>query len=127
MEHKIDVKLDKGICTIKVSGIHKRPEDSYKLLRIAGQAYKENGCSRFIFDMREAKIISTVMGALETVLNPEQYGVNSHFYIAAIYSKLDKDNLFMESVGTSRGATAFRVFENFDKAHNWINSDVILQ
>jgi len=123
MEHTIDININDDICTIKVSGMHKRPDDSFKLLSIAGQTNKENGCTSFIFDMREAKIISTTMSsALETVLQPEKYGVSNQFKIAVVYQKINKDHRFMESVGASRGARAFKIFEDFDKAHQWINN-----
>ncbi|PLX17856.1 MAG: hypothetical protein C0597_06775 [Marinilabiliales bacterium] len=123
MKHTVDVNIHDEICTIKVTGVHNRPEDSYKLLAIAGQVSKENGCSSFIFDMQEAKIISTTMSAaLETVLKPEKYGVSNQFQIAVVYQKIQKDHLFMESVGASRGARAFKIFDNLEKAQNWISA-----
>jgi len=121
MKPSIDINIKNGICTLKVSGIHHRPKDSYELMRLAGQVNKEKGCSSFIFDMREAKIISTTTSStLDIVLNPEKHGLSNDFQIAVVYPKIQKDHLFMESIGISRGAKAFKIFENLDQAHSWI-------
>ena len=52
MENKVDINVANCVCVIKVTGIHKRPDDSHELLHMAGSVAKKHGCSRFMFDMR---------------------------------------------------------------------------
>ena len=119
---KTSISYDKKsrVCEIRVAGPHKRPSDSQELLRVAGTFAKEQKCSRFLFDMREAIIEGGTFDAYHTVINPEQYGVNNTFRIAAVYSTVTEDDRLMETVGFNRGAMAFRVFDDIKTARAWI-------
>jgi hypothetical protein len=123
MERKVDVNVASGICVIKVTGTHRRPDDSHELLHIAGLIAKEHGCSRFLFDMREADIVAGTMHTYETALEPEKHGFSKLYRIAAVYPEITKDHSFMENVGVNRGAVAFKVFAEIDKAREWIGLD----
>ena len=122
MEYTVEHDTSSGVCVIHVSGIHKRPEDSHKLLRIASACAEEYGCSRFMFDMREATIKGSTMDAFYTVVEPEKQGFSKLYRIASVYSVITKDHKFMEDVGANRGAAAFQVFDDIDKAREWLTS-----
>jgi hypothetical protein len=122
MEYTVEYDTSSGVCVIRVSGTHKRPEDSYKLLRIAGAYAEEYGCSRFMFDMRGATIIGGTMGAFYTAIEPEKQGFSKLYRIASVYPVITKDHKFMEDVGMNRGAAAFQVFDDIDKAREWLTS-----
>ena len=123
MEKKVDFDGTSGICVITVTGTHKRSEDSYELLRIAGAAAKEHGCSRFLFDMREANIIASTMSTFDTARDPEKHGFSRLFRIAAVYPDISDDHRFLELVAVNRGAAAFRVFKDIDEAREWLGSN----
>jgi hypothetical protein len=120
VEYSINYNKKSRVCEIRVIGPHKRPSDSQKLLRIAGNFAKEKKCSRFLFDAREAVIEGGIVDAYYTVINHEQYGIGKHFRIAAVYSTITEYDKFMQTVGFNRGAMSFQVFDNFDAAHAWI-------
>jgi hypothetical protein len=122
MEYTVEYDTSSGVCVIRVSGTHKRPEDSHKLLRIASACAKENGCSRFLFDVREATITGGTMGAYNTVVEPEKQGFSKLYRVASVYPAITEDHKFMEDVGANRGAAAFQVFDDIDKAREWLTS-----
>jgi hypothetical protein len=123
MELKVEHDPKSNVCTIKVSGEHKRPQDSQKLFKIAGASAIEHKCSRFLFDMREATIIGRMYESYETVATAEQFGISRLFRIAAVYPVIIKEHEFMAEVGKNRGATAFRVFDDIDLARQWIEEE----
>ena len=123
METTVDFDADSAVCAIRVSGSHKRPEDSHELLRLAGSLAKEHRCCRFIFDMRGATITGRTIDAYDTVANPEQHGFSRRYRIASVYPKIAENDKFLETVAANRGSTAFRVFDDFDAARRWITSD----
>jgi len=120
MEHTVQHDVDLDACVVKVSGIHKRPEDSLELLRIAGTYAVEHSCTRFLFDMREASISGGALGAYETPLDPERLGVGRTFRVAAVYATLSEDERLLEDVGVNRGAATFRVFDDIAAAREWL-------
>jgi hypothetical protein len=120
MEYKIKYDEKSNVCTIQITGHHRRPHDSKELLRIAGAFAEEHKCSRFVFDMREANIMGGTLGAYEVPIEPEKFGVSKRFRIAAVYQAVTEDDKFMENVGVNRGAVAFRVFDDIDTACKWI-------
>jgi len=120
MKHASEFDKGFGVCVINVSGIHKRPEDSQALLRIAGAFAQAHRCSSFLFDMRETTLQGSILGAFETAVDPEEHGFSRSHRIAAVYPTLTKDHKFMETVGVNRGATAFRVFDDIDHAREWL-------
>ena len=122
MKRTIEFDDNAGICVIKVSGIHKRPEDSLELLRFAGDFAREHDCSRFMFDMRDATVFGSTTGAYKTVTDSEKYGFSRCYRVAAVYPTLNEDHKFMENVGMNRGSVGFKVFDDFDKAREWIMS-----
>ncbi len=80
----------------------------------------EHGCRRFLFDMRDAIIEGTTMGAYETVVDHERYGVEKQFRVAAVYLRVTEQERFMEDVGVDRGAVAYRVFGDIEAARRWV-------
>ena len=120
MEHSIEIDDSSGICLIRASGTIRRPQDSFTLMQRAGEAAKEHGTPRILFDLRQAEVIGTALGAYETVVDPEKHGLSRNFRIAVVYSVITEDERFMENVGDNRGAAAFRVFDDIDAARKWI-------
>jgi hypothetical protein len=120
MEHTVQLDPALGACVITVTGTHRRPQDSLELLRIAGRQAQEQGCSRFLFDMRAANIVGDALGAYETPQDPEKHGVSKHFRVAAVYSTITEDEGLLETAGKNRGAVAFRVFDDLAAARQWL-------
>ena len=107
---------------IKVTGTHRRPQDSHELLRIAGSNAKKHKCSHFLFDMRETTIAGDAIGAYETAINPEKHGFSNSFRIAAVYPAVEENEKLMENVAVNRGATAFQVFDDIVAAREWMGT-----
>ena len=122
MEYKVEYDINSGVCVVQVSGVHKRPQDSQELLRIAGTCAAEYRCSRLLFDMRKATVVGGTMDAYNTVVDHEKYGVSKLFRIAAVYPAMNSDEKFMENVGVNRGALTYRVFDDIGAARDWIKT-----
>jgi hypothetical protein len=120
MKYKVEYDINSSVCVVRVSGVYQRPQDSQELLRIAGAFAAEHGCSRFLFDMREASIVGGTMDAYNTVVDHEKYGVSKLFWIAVVYQAISENDKFMENGGVNRGAAAYQVFDDIDAAHDWI-------
>ena len=123
MQHTVEYDIHSKVCTIQVSGLHKRPEDSHELIRIASDFAAKQGCSRFILDMREASIVGDTMDAYETAVDPEIHGFSRSFRVALVYTAITENEKLIENVGVNRGALFFRVFDDIDEARIWITSE----
>lgn len=122
MEYTSEFNISLGVCVIKVAGVHRRPEDSHELLRVASTFAAEHGCGRFLFDMREATIVGDTMGALYTALDPERLGFDRLHRVASVYRRITENEKFMENIGVNRGALYFRIFDDIEKAREWVAS-----
>ena len=123
MEKKVDIDVNSGLCVIKVTGILKRPQDSHELLRIAGVAAKEHGCTHFLFDIREANIIANTIETFDAAADPEKHGFSRFFRAAAVYPAISDNLRFMENVAVNRGLFALRIFDDIDDAREWLLSN----
>lgn len=75
MEYTTEFNETNGICTVRVTGIHKRPDDSLTLQQFARDFGDERGCQLFLFDMTQADIVggTTNTYLVETVpVDPER-------------------------------------------------------
>ena len=123
MKYDVDHCADSGICIVTVSGEHKRPEDSKILQQVALDYCTKQQCSRFLFDMRKAKVTGTTMDVYETGMEPiVQKFDRSRFKIALAYSGDMTDHKFMETVLVNRGYNV-RVFDDYDNALSWLTDD----
>ena len=120
MEYKVEYDINSDVCVVQVSGIHKRPQDTQELFRIAGTVAAEHGCSRFLFDMREATAVGDTTDAYKSVIDHEKYGASKLFRIAAVYSEITENEKFMENVMVNRGARDYQVFDDIRAARDWI-------
>jgi hypothetical protein len=120
MEYSVEYDEDSDVCEVQISGLHKRPEDSQELLRLAGSFAAKHGCFRFLFDLRKANIVGGTMDAYEIVIDHAKFGVSTFFRIAAVYQAITDDVQFMENLGANRGAASYKVFDDIDVAREWI-------
>jgi hypothetical protein len=109
-----------GICTVHVTGKHRRPEDSMTLQQFARSFGDEHGCRRFLFDMTKAEIVGGTGDTFKTGTVP---GDKNHKQtmqkISLVYSGDLADHKFMENVAVNRGYQ-LRVFDRLDKAIEWL-------
>jgi len=105
---------------VKVTGILQRPGDSHRLMRIAGDFARENGCRRVLFDLRNATIRGSTMDTLEVVVKPEEHGFDRSLSVAAVYADDLHAHRFLETVGFNQGALGFRVFDDMEEAREWL-------
>jgi len=120
MEYKVEYDINSGVCVVQVSGVHERPQDTQELFRIAGTVAAEHGCSRFLFDMREATILGGMLAAYKSVIDQEKYGTSKLFRVAAVYSEITENEEFIENVVVNRGARYYKVFDDMLAAWDWI-------
>jgi hypothetical protein len=120
MEYTTEFDEAKGICTVCVTGRHKRPYDSLVLQRFARDFSSERECQRFLFDMTQAEIIG---GAIETFKSGTVPLDVDHSQkrqkIALVYSGDIANHKFMETVAVDRGYN-LQVFNQLDKAVEWL-------
>jgi len=110
-----------GICIVKVTGQHKRPQDSLVLQQLARKMGEESRCQKFLFDMRHADIIGDAIDTYEAGKVP---GDLDHTQlsqkVALVYSGDLSKHKFLEDVAVNRGYQ-LRVFDNLEKAFEWLS------
>jgi len=120
MEYTTEFNETDGICTVRVTGIHKRPDDSVILQQFARDFGDERGCQRFLFDMTQADIVG---GTTNTYLvgtvpvDPDRRQTRQK--ISLVYSGSITIHKFMETVAVNRGYQ-LRVFDRMDNAVEWL-------
>ncbi len=120
MEYTTEFDEAKGICTVHVTGIHKRPEDSLALQQLARDFGDKRGCQRFLFDMTKAEIISRAIDTFETGTVPgDPDDRQTKQKIALVYSGNIADHKFLEDVAVNRGYNV-RIFGDTDQARDWL-------
>ena len=122
MEYTIKHNEDLGSFMVTVCGEHRRPDDSIVLQELARNTRSESGCSRFLFDMREATIIGSTLDIFCTGTNPVEQKFEHDFRIALVYSGNMHDHNFMENVVVNRGYV-LRVFPDIEEATSWLSGD----
>ena len=116
MKYNVKYNKETGICFVQVTGIVRRPEDSIKLQKVALKYTNKSGYSRFLFDMRRAKIISDTMKTFKTGIAPQIHGLRLHGNKAVlVYSGDIIEHKFMETVLVNRGYD-IRVTDNIEEA-----------
>lgn len=120
MEYKYDYDRNSGICTVKVTGEHRRPDDTILLQQFARDFGNEHGCERFLFDMTGATIIGDFLGTYKagTVPNDRDY-MQIKQRVALLYTIITEDCRFLEDVAVNRGYK-LRVFDQKEKAMDWL-------
>lgn len=120
MKYVITYILEKGICTVDVTGEVRRPDDSIELQKLSWRYSRENGCCKFIFDMRAATVIGGASAIHEVAEAPSTEGVDPDgFHIALVYAAIDTATLGMQYLLETRGFDV-RVFDCLDAANLWI-------
>jgi len=122
MEYTTEFDERKGICTIRVSGPHKRPEDSQFLQRLQREIAEQQGYQRFLVDMTNAEIIADTMGTFITgTVSVDPHRKQIRHKIALLYAGLDRDHRFLETVAVNRGYR-LRIFTQIDMALEWLTT-----
>ena len=122
MEYTTEFDEAKGICTVQVTGQHKRPEDSLVLQRLQRDITAEQGYQRFLFDMTQADIIANTIDTFNTGTVPDDSAhKQAQQMIALLYADHLADHKFLEDVAVKRGYL-LRVFDQMDKALEWLTS-----
>jgi len=120
MEYAAKFDKECNTCVIKVSGEVNRPQDSQTLMALAQSLKAEHGCSKFLYDLRRSRIISSTMDTFETGISPKDVGFKRHdFQIALVYSGDMNEHRFMETVLVNRGFNV-KVFDDMKEAENWL-------
>lgn len=120
MEYTTEFDKKKGICTIHVTGRHKRPEDSRILQKLQRDITEQQGYQRFLVDMTKAEIITSTMGTFDTATvsgDPERKQTRQK--IALLYTDHRSDHRFLENVSVNRGYQ-LRIFYQMDMALEWL-------
>ena len=124
MEYTIEHEKPHGVCVVRVSGEHRRPEDSIVLQEVARNIRSESGCKRFLYDMRHANITGSTMDTFFTGTSPAEKQFERDFRIALVYSGSMTDHNFMETVVVNRGYI-LRVFSDLEDATSWLSEDAV--
>lgn len=120
MEYTTEFDEATEIYTVRVTGRHKRPEDSLVLQQLARKVGEEQECQRFLFDMTLAEIIGGTMETFETGTVPaDQDHKQTGQRIALVYTGDLSEHEFMETVAVNRGYQ-LRVFDRMDEALEWL-------
>ena len=120
MKYRFEHDQEIGVCIVRVSGEHKRPDDSKTLQIFARDFREEHRCSRYLFDMREATITGSTLDVFKTGIAPATLGFGrGDFKVALVYASGTDDHKFIEDVVVNRGYM-LRVFLDIDEALSWL-------
>ena len=120
MKYSLDHNEETDICIIRVSGAYKRPDDSMELQRVARDYKAENGCSKYLFDMREATIEGDTFSTYHTATALLDQGIKPYEYrVEPVYTGALSEHKFMEFVAPNRGYS-LKVFDNYESAMHWL-------
>ena len=120
MEFTTEFDEAKGICVVRATGRHKRPDDSLVLQKLARDIGDERGCQRFLFDMTQAQIIAETVDTFHTGTVPVDVDrKQARQRIALVYAGNLSDHKFVETVALNRGYQ-LRVFDKMEEALEWL-------
>ncbi|ADI85516.1 hypothetical protein [Geobacter sulfurreducens] len=109
-----------GICTIQVTGVFRRPEDSDELKRFAADFFTSNGCRLFLVDVSQTELIAGTMPTFYAgTPQGELARVLRQVKTAFVRRSLTEDDHFLETVAVNRGFK-LRAFDSIDKAVAWL-------
>lgn len=95
-----------------------------ELQRVARDYKAENGCSKYLFDMREATIEGDTFSTYHTATAPLDQGMKPHEYrVALVYTGDLSDHKFMELVASNRGYS-LKVFDSYESAMRWLTGSL---
>jgi len=87
MEYTFEYDRDANVCIVRVSGEHKRPEDSKVLQQFACDFVAKHRHCGFLLDMREATVTGGTMDIYQAGVQPDVNGVpRGEFKTALLYS-----------------------------------------
>jgi hypothetical protein len=119
---KYTSKIDNttNICTVRIIGQFRRPDDADEMKRFAVKISAQHGCHRFLFDMRKAEISGGIMDIFEAA-SPQGDLADSlrQFRVAVLVSYINEDEHFFETVAVNRGFE-LHTFDELDKAVGWL-------
>jgi hypothetical protein len=120
VDYRTEFLEDDGICIVRVSGEHIRPDDSQVLRSIAADWVIEKGVNLFLFDLREATIVESTVGAYQAGVDSLPRGVReSDLRAALVYREIRPVEGFLEDVMVNRGYV-LKVFDDADDALKWL-------
>ena len=109
-----------GICIVRVIGTITDSDDVRILFSPAKPILEEHGSTKVLFDIHEAKIVSTTLETFYTAAEPETWGWKRNYKAAVVYSEITEDAKFLETVGVNRGIL-MKIFDNIDEAKSWLS------
>ena len=125
MEYTIEFDGVNEVCIIHVKGEHHRPDDSITIQKFVRDFHNENGCRRFLIDMRKARIVSGKSDtfSIGTVpVDTNKRMKKTPHKVAIVYASTNVNEIFLEHVAVRRGYN-IKVFTKIDKATEWIKTD----
>ena len=111
-----------GICTLHVKGEFVGSSDSHEAQRVVADCYTKHGCTRFLIDMTEAKVVPGTMSLYDA--GDPQGDVAQRLKAARsafLVPQVTGNARFFENVATNRGYTV-RLFDNREEAIKWLAS-----
>ena len=120
MEYTSELESTSGICTVRVSGEFRRPEDSNDLKQFAVDFFVEKGCRLFLIDLTQAEVIGGTIQAFDAA-NPQGEIAQPlrNIKTAFVRRKLTENDRFYENTAFNRGYL-LRAFDSLDKAVEWL-------
>ena len=120
MKYTSTIDSATNICTVRIVGQFRRPEDADEMKRFAVNMSEQHGCRRFLFNMREAVIVGGTMGIFAAA-SPQGDLANSlrQFRVAVLVSHVNDDEHFFETVAVNRGFE-LHTFDDRQKGIKWL-------
>lgn len=120
MKYTSELDVANSICRVCVSGTTHTLKDGDRLKQFARTFFAEHGCYKFLFDMRQTKIVIGTMAALEAgAPQGEMAKALKPLKVAVVVQKISEDLHFFETVAINRGFSV-QVFDAINKGIEWL-------
>lgn len=120
MEYTSEFDRVTGICTVRVTGLYRRPEDSDELKRFAVGFSSKTGCRLFLVDLTDTEVVGGTMPTFKAASPQGALGQALRDLKAAfVRRELTPQDRFFEDVAVNRGFR-LRAFEKLDEAAKWL-------
>jgi len=122
MEYGSEYDNRTNICTVRVYRTLESPKDAYTLRFATLDLAEQLNCSKFLFDLTRAQIVTKTLAAFE-IANPkgEITATLRNLAGAIYYKKITAHEIFFETIAVNRGFR-IKVFDEYDKAIFWLSS-----
>ena len=120
MEYTTEYNETNRICTVRITGVYQRSDDSLILREILRDGMAERSYRLFLFDLTQAEIRGEWEDAIPAITaNSHEGYMRANWKAAIVYSSDLSENKLLESIASTKGQL-ISMFDDIDQATAWL-------